>query len=202
MSARLAAFVTWALVAASAVYWALKLFVAPAPAPPHAANVAAAPLRGDLARVFGAPPADEPAAAAPAPAVASRFQLIGVAAPREGQAGPGVALIAIDGKPARPYRVGAVVDGDWQVQSIRARGVSLGPSGGASALSLELPALPPPSTGTLPRPGTPLMGTPAPALPPQPVVVPPPPNLAPQSPVIVPSPPLAPNPVPGQLPAS
>lgn len=201
MSARLAAFVTWALVAASAVYWGLKLFVTPLGAPSHATTVAAAPLRGDLSRVFGAPPADEPAAAAPAPAVASRFQLIGVAAPREGQAGPGVALIAIDGKPARPYRVGALVDGDWHLQAIRSRGISLGPSGGAAALSLELPALPPPATGTLPAPGTPLPGTPGPNSATQPVIVPPPPNLAPP-PVIVPAPQFTPNPVPGQLPSS
>jgi general secretion pathway protein C len=185
MSARLAAFVTWALVAASAVYWALKLFVTPPAAPGHAATVAAAPLRGDLSRIFGTPPPDEAPAAAPAPAVASRFQLIGVAAPRAGAAGPGVALIAIDGKPARPYRVGALVDGDWHLQAISARGVRLGPAGGEPALSLELPPLPPPATGTLPAPGALAPG--APSITPGPPSVVPPPNLM-APPVIVPAP--------------
>lgn len=178
MSARLAAFVTWALVAASAVYWGLKLFVTPPAAPPHAGTVAAAPLRGDLSRVFGAPPSDEGPAAV-APPQAARFQLIGVAAPRAGTRGPGVALIAIDGKPARPYRIGALVDGDWHLQTISARGISLGPSGGTPALQLELPVLPPPATGTLPLPG---------AIPPPAPIVP----VLPQQPIIVPAPPGGP----------
>jgi general secretion pathway protein C len=181
MSARLAAFVTWALVAATTVYWGLKLFVTPPAAPPHAGAVAAAPLRGDLARVFGAPPADEGPAAVVPPPEASRFQLIGVAAPRAGTTGPGVALIAVDGKPPRPYRVGALVDGDWHLQTISARGVSLGPTGGTPAVQLELPLLPPPATGSLPPagaivpPSVPLQ----PLQPQQPIMVPPPPGGSP-----------------------
>jgi general secretion pathway protein C len=180
MSARLAAFVIWALVAASAVYWALKLFVTPPAAPPHAGTVAAAPLRGDLARVFGEPPADEGPAVVVPPPEASRFQLIGVAAPRAGTSGPGVALIAVDGKPARPYRVGALVDGDWHLQTISARAVSLGPSGGSAAVQLELPLLPPPATGTLPPAGA-VVPPPRPNVPVQPLQ-----PLQPQQPIIVP----------------
>jgi len=179
MSARLAAFVIWALVAASAVYWGLELVVTPPAAPPHAGTVAAAPLRGDLARVFGAPPTDEGPAVVPPPE-ASRFQLIGVAAPRAGTRGPGVALIAVDGKPARPYRVGALVDGDWHLQTISARGVSLGPSGGTAAVQLELPLLPPPTTGTLPPAGAIVAPPHVPVQPLQP--------LRPQQPIIVPPP--------------
>ena len=45
---------------------------------------------------------------ATAPDAASRFQLQGVVADDLGR---GAALIAIDGKPARPYRAGALLTG-------------------------------------------------------------------------------------------
>ncbi|MEY2690080.1 MAG: ral secretion pathway protein, partial [Pseudomonadota bacterium] len=102
------------------------------------------------------PPA--PATAA-APAQASRFRLGGVMAPLSSRvASPGakgraavlgVALLSTDGKPARAYRVGAAVDGDWVLQAVSQRGAQLGPQGAPVALQLELPALPPAATGSL-----------------------------------------------------
>ena len=56
MFARLSAFVIWSLVAAAAVFWALRFGVSPPQAPAYAVPIE--PMqraRGDLARLFGAP---------------------------------------------------------------------------------------------------------------------------------------------------
>ena len=151
MAARWLAFVIWAAVAASAVGWGVRLFAPARPAPLHTVTVdAGAALRGDLTRLFGVDAPPPPEAAAPAPAD-GRFRLVGVAAPRAGTASAeGFALIAVDGKPARAFRVGAVVDGDVVLQEVRPRGAALGPRGGAATVSLEVPPLPPAATGTMP----------------------------------------------------
>ncbi|HMO48977.1 MAG TPA: hypothetical protein PKB14_23510 [Rubrivivax sp.] len=151
MLPRFAAFVIWAAVAASAVYWALQLWSRPIAAPAHAVLVSAADgFHGDASRVLGTDavpvglPAAEPAQADP------RFRLVGVVAPRAARAGaPGVALIATDGKPAKAYRVGAVVDGELVLQAVRSRGASLGPRGQEAQVDLQLPVLSPPP-GSMP----------------------------------------------------
>jgi len=75
--------------------------------------------------------------AASTPSLASRFQLQGVLA---GNASQGAALIAVDGKPAKPYRVGATVAEGWVLQAVQGRRVSLGATlDGPQMLSLELP---------------------------------------------------------------
>lgn len=144
----------WAVVAASAAYWGLRLFVTPAPVPAHARVAdAAPPPRGDLARLLGvdAPP---PTAAEAEPPPDARFQLVGVLSPKSPAAArEGVALIAVDGKPPRAFRVGHVVDGAQVLKSVNARGATLGPRDGNAAVSLNLPPLPPAATGTLPPPG-------------------------------------------------
>jgi general secretion pathway protein C len=152
MMARWLAFTVWAAVAASAVFWGLKFFVRPAAAPAHAGVAApTTALRGDLTRLLGADPPPAAAEEEPVEAESSRFQLLGVVAPRgAGSASQGVALIAVDGKPPRAYKVGAVVDGSQVLQSVQARGVSIGPRGGAVAVSLEIPPQPPAATGSLP----------------------------------------------------
>jgi general secretion pathway protein C len=154
MSRRWATFLLWAVIAASLVAWALKLFVKPLTAPPQTSVVGMGqPPRGDVTRVLGvdAPPPPEPGATqAQAPADA-RFQLIGVLAPRSEKAlREGVALIAVDGKPPRAYRVGARVEGDYVLQAVRARGADLGPAGGSPAVALNIPPPAPAATGTLP----------------------------------------------------
>ena len=168
MVSRFAAFVIWAAVAASIVFWAMRLGAQPIAVPAHVTVVAASnAYKGDLARVLGAdePPPAVASAAAPPPAD-PRFKLIGVVAPR----GPGaqaaaLALIATDGKPARAYRVGTQVDGDLVLLAVHARGAALGPPGQPAQVALELPALPPPATGTMPGPAG--IGA-APRLPPLP----------------------------------
>jgi len=140
MFSRAVALLVWAAVAALAAYWGSRLLARPGPVPPQATLATTPPPQGDLTRLFGAAPV-APAEAAPAPPPAdSRFKLLGVVA-RRGNTG-GVALIAIDGKPARAYRVGAQVDGDNVLQSVAAREVTIGPRGGVAAVALQLPALP------------------------------------------------------------
>jgi general secretion pathway protein C len=149
MPARLSAFVIWALVAASAVFWGLRLFVSAPGAPAYTVAVGdTAPTRADVTRLFGAP-AVVAAPSVAVPAASSRFQLTGVMAPRKA-GGPGIALIAVDGKTPRAYRVGAAIDRDLVVQSVSHRSVSLGPARGEASVVLEMPPLPPPATGTLP----------------------------------------------------
>ncbi|MCU0772951.1 MAG: hypothetical protein MUC74_00210 [Ideonella sp.] len=172
MPARLSAFVIWGLVSASAVFWLLRLAIAPVQAPPQTVAVSSASvLRGDVSRLLGAPAAAAPAAEVVAD-VSGRFRLIGVMAPRAEAAasGQGIALIAIDGKPARPFRVGSPVDGDLVLQTVSQRAALIGPAQAAATVRLELPPLPPPSTGTLPAP--PAFGAAVPAATPPPPPVP------------------------------
>lgn len=189
MSVRWLTFVLWAALAASGVAWALKLFVTPMPVPREARVAdAGAALRGDVTRVLGVdapPPAAE--AAASEPVADARFQLVGVVAPRSRHpVREGVALIAVDGKPARAYRVGAPVDEGTVLKAVRARGADLGPREGAPTIALEVPPLPPAATGTLPaatsaapagaaarpRPGMPAPPSRVPAVAPPPPVMP------------------------------
>lgn len=161
MTARWWALGVWAAVAATVVYWGLRLSAGGRPVPPQATVASSsANARGDLTRLFGVEV--QPAVAAPPPA-AARFQLLGVAAPRAEGAGArqGVALIAVDGKPARAYRVGAVIDGDNVLQSVRQRGAEIGPRDGATLVSLDLPPPAPAATGTLPSAGVPAAVAPA-----------------------------------------
>ncbi|NPC57981.1 type II secretion system protein N [Caenimonas soli] len=129
-------FVLWALVAGSAVYWGLKLtsraaattaLVAartPAPADPAA-----------VARLLGSSP--QAGTAAPVASLASRFNLMGIVASPNRQ---GTALIAVDGKPAKPYRVGSAVDEGLILQSVEGRRAVLAASAeGPPAVALELP---------------------------------------------------------------
>jgi general secretion pathway protein C len=146
----------WALVGASVVYWGLQFF-APHQGAPIEAQVAVPKSiqRGDLTRIFG--PDEAPASTEQAtPPPDKRFTLVGVVAPRaragSQAAREGIALISVDSKPAKAYRVGAVVDGDTLVQAVNVRSVALGPKGGPATVSLEIPPLPvaaPAPQGTL-----------------------------------------------------
>ena len=147
--ARWATLVVWAAVAASAVLWGLRLFAPGQPVPGHAVSVSGAQaLRGDPIRLLGHVEAPAPETVA-LPAAPSRFKLLGVVAPRSPQAAAeGLALIAIDDKPARAYRVGAVVEGDLVLQRVRARGADLGVRGADQPnMALEAPPLVPALAG-------------------------------------------------------
>lgn len=153
MWARSSAFLIWAAAAVAAVFWVLHLTGTGPRAPAHAQPAPAqAVARSDLTRVLGAavPLAAPALAAEPAPAVdQNRFQLLGVIAPGAGGAAPGAgwATISVDGKPARTYRVGSVVDSTNILQKVTARGADIGPRGGAPTVSLKLTGLPVAATG-------------------------------------------------------
>lgn len=131
-----ASLLVWGAVAFSAVTWGLR-WSATGIAPSNATAAAQALPEVDVsaaARSLGAAPVQ----AAVAPTLASRFQLQGVMA-----VGPdaGAALISVDGKPAKPFRVGAAVVDGLVVQLAQGRRVSLGAAAdGPQALVLELPA--------------------------------------------------------------
>lgn len=160
MPARLSAFVIWALIAATAVFWGLRLFVQPATAPLHSVAMADALAgRSDLSRLLGQAPVAATVAVA-APEAASRFRLLGIMAPRHpSSAGAplssGLALIAVDGKPARAFVVGSRLEGDLVLQSVSLRQVSIGPAKGAHTMVLEIPPFAAPATGTSPVAGGP-----------------------------------------------
>ena len=130
--------VFWAFAAASLAWWGLRLGgstkpaqVAPAPVT-MAAEVTVDPAA--LARLLGAA---APTAAAPAPGMASRFVLLGVVAERTNK---GAALIAVDGKPGRAYRVGSKIDEGVVLQAVEPRRARLGPDAtAATSLVLEMP---------------------------------------------------------------
>lgn len=151
MMARLSAFVIWALVAAALVFWGMRLVVKAEPVPLNAAVVGeSTSARGDLSRLFGTEPVTQVAAA---PAASTRFRLLGVMAAKAAPEGmtPGVALISIDGKPARAFTAGARIEDQLVLQNVSLRTASIGVDKGPTSFVLELPALPPPATGTLPR---------------------------------------------------
>jgi general secretion pathway protein C len=148
MGARWTAWIVWAALAASLVFWGLRLSGRSAPVPAHAETVATGQaVQGDVLRLFAAThAASQPAALAPD--LAARLRVLGVVAgARAGS--PGWALIAVDGRAPRAVAVGATVDGELILQSVTQTRAEIGPRGGAVVASLELPLLPPPATGTL-----------------------------------------------------
>ncbi len=130
--------VAWMLVAGSCVYWAFKLGGgAPLAVVPVAARTAAPADPAAVARLLGA--TAQLSMAAPVTSIASRFSLVGVVARRSRG---GAALISVDGKPARPYRVGTAIDeGVWLSAVEGRRAVISGSARGPAILTLELPVL-------------------------------------------------------------
>ncbi|MBK8073199.1 MAG: general secretion pathway protein C [Ramlibacter sp.] len=146
----------WALAAAAAVGWGLRLW--PAPSQPEVAPVAptvAVPQSAAVAQLLGGA-ATGAAVVAVAPSVA-RHVLVGVVAGQRG----GAALISTDGKPARPYRVGATVEEGLVLKAVSARGAQLAPTADAPvSQTLELQRRSGPGNVNLPVPAVP-----APAMP-------------------------------------
>ncbi|MBL0422745.1 general secretion pathway protein C [Ramlibacter sp. AW1] len=136
---RITTLLVWALALFSAAYWILRFMGTPtgvASAPP--ALRSPPPANADaVARLLGGGPANTASTAA-APDLAGRFVLTGVVADRRGG---GAALIAVDGRPPRPFLVGGQVTEGLIVQAVEGRRVMLGASrGGPHDLVLELPA--------------------------------------------------------------
>lgn len=159
MAARWTAWGVWAALAASVVFWGLRLGVQGRPLPPEVRTVALDPSsRGDVLRLLAGPAALRTEAPPPSPA-ASRFRLLGVMAGADARsASAGLALLSLDGKPARAVRVGAPVEGDWVLQRVTATRVEIGPRDGPVQVGLDLSPLPAAATGrpgeaTAPAPG-------------------------------------------------
>ena len=148
MSSRWTGFFIWALVAASTAFWGIKIFAATRPVPPGAQAPQAVAANGPMERLFGAV-AVQTAAAAPSHPESERFQLVGVIAPPGGSGQGGYAIVSIDTQPARPWHVGATLDGNTTLLSVTKRGAEFGPQGGPTAFSLQLPEPAAAETGTL-----------------------------------------------------
>jgi general secretion pathway protein C len=137
---RLGTLALWAAASASVVFWGMRLSAPVAGvAAPGVRAAPAAPDAQALARVLGAvSAAPGMAPAPPVAALASRFSLIGVLSGR--RSGGGAALIAVDGKPAKPFRLGAEVDQGLMLQALGPRQVQLGERmGGPTTLTLDMP---------------------------------------------------------------
>ncbi len=90
-----------------------------------------------LARALGGGGAVANASVQAAPSTA--YVLVGVLADRQHG---GAALISVDGKAAKPYRVGAAVDGGLVLQSVAGRRAVLAAGvDGPVQMTLELPPL-------------------------------------------------------------
>ncbi len=139
---RLVTLLLAALAVGSTAYWGLRWAPGQSEAREEPAATHAMPAGVDteaLARFLsGAPATVKVESGLPVVSASSRFKLTGVVArPRNGQA-----LIAIDGKPARPFRVGAPVTDDLVLHSVAPRSASLAPSpDGPVTITLELPKL-------------------------------------------------------------
>lgn len=150
----------WALAAGAAVFWALRL-ASPADAVAAAASMPRPSVSADtdaVARLLGVLPASNTAPVAPE--AASRFALSGVVADPSKQ---GAALIAIDGKAPRPFRVGSRVGDNYVLQSVGLRSATLGAQAdGPAAFTLQLPVRAPISVSSA-VPGLPSVVSPPPA---------------------------------------
>lgn len=138
---RAATFALAALAALSGTYWVLKSTdshsVSAAPAAASASFAALDPLA--VARALGAGAGPATSGVPSASSGQTAYVLVGVLADR--QSG-GAALIAVDGKAAKPYRVGAAVDGNLVLQSVAGRRAVLATSlDGPAQLTLEMPPL-------------------------------------------------------------
>ena len=128
-----------ALTTTCATYWVLRSLDGGAPdtAPAAAVGEAAPQDPMAVARALGVGAVVMPVEA---PALSSRFALLGVLA---NQASGGAALISVDGQPAKPYRVGASVEGQLVLKSVSPRQAQLAASVESPALvRLDMPPLP------------------------------------------------------------
>ena len=138
-----ASFSVAALAAASTTFWGLKLS-APVFLPPSITAQAPSLEASDnqaWVRLLGGQKADALPTPEAVDVASSRFKLWGVVAGGHGQ---GLALIAADGKTAKPYRVGAPVEDGLVLKSVSPRSAELARSLAAPAgMTLELPKLAP-----------------------------------------------------------
>lgn len=158
-AARWVAVAVWLLAGLVAGYWGLRwVGYGPVQTLPVAAPQSTEVDAEAVARALGVGlvPATALANGTATAPQGGRYTLKGVVAPAAGGASStsGVALIEVEGQPARPYRVGAAVDGRWVVQEVTARTATLSPaSGAAAAESLRLVLSGSPGWATAPGAG-------------------------------------------------
>jgi general secretion pathway protein C len=155
MASRLFALIVWAAVAASVAYWGLRWLSRPAAVPAHATPVSLdAAVRGDIHRLLAAPKVVAGVAQiqSEAQALAGRLKLLGVVASRNETDPQSVALLSMDGKPARAVRIGMAIDGGYVLRTLSQRSAGIGQPDGPVAVNLDLPLMPPPATGVQPPP--------------------------------------------------
>lgn len=178
----------WALAAGSALFWVLRSgeMGLPASAAVAGGSAGVAVDTRTVARVLGAPEVSVVSAPPPEAEIASRLALRGVVT----HGARGAALIAVDGKPARPVRVGGKLDGvdGWTVRAVEPRAVVV--AAGERSARLEMPRLSERSSAgdavASPRPmmpppqvSPPATPAPSPAVPPQNMMLPQAPGIAP-----------------------
>lgn len=133
---RLFTMLIWLLVGLCAAYWVFKFATTKtieATAPPAAPTVLIDSKA--IGKLLGA--TDIAAVKQINTAASTKFVLFGLANSANGQ---GYALIAVDGKPAKPYRVGSLVADELVLKSISKTGVLLATSLKATeGVTLELP---------------------------------------------------------------
>ena len=142
-SLRLITLAVWLVAVLCGAYWALK-FVTVKPVNANAAAFTPAIVvdSSAVAKLLGA--IDNVAGKATITPASSNYALFGLAMTGGGQ---GVALIATDGKPAKPYRVGSKVADDLVLKSVSRTEAILATSvNAADGMKLELPVRQPAST--------------------------------------------------------
>jgi general secretion pathway protein C len=133
---RLTSLLVWAVVAYSAVVFALQWWDG-VPVDTVVLGSEQKQVLSDVdslsvSKALGVAPVQSASAS-----LASRFVLVGV---MDGGPLQGVALISVDGKPAKPYRLGQAVSEGFVVVGTGPKKAELGPQlGVASSLVLELP---------------------------------------------------------------
>ncbi len=138
---RLLTLAVWVLAAGSATWWGMKHLqtgngaAGTATVAPTLAQASPADLQRVLGRNQVA--AGGNVVAQPRPVdPATRFALQGVVA---GRGNSGVALLSIEGKAARPYRVGSEVEDGLKLAKVAAREATLEGTKGGPSFTLELP---------------------------------------------------------------
>ncbi|QIL81673.1 general secretion pathway protein C [Diaphorobacter sp. HDW4A] len=139
-------FVLWFLAIACVVFWGLKLSASQlgqgAPALPVAPTVVDV---SSLVRLLGG----TEVVAKVASVAPTRYTLVGVLAGT--RSGHGAALIEVDGKPAKPFRVGSTVAEGLVLQSVNKREALLGfDLKGPTSMTLQIPLKVASNTSALP----------------------------------------------------
>jgi general secretion pathway protein C len=126
----------WLLVGLCAAYWAFKFSTTKTVEATTAQSSPSVVVDSKaVGKLLGA--TDNVAAKAINTPASTKFVLFGLA---NSAAGQGYALIALDGKPAKPYRVGSLVADDLLLKSISKTGVILATSlKSPDGVTLELP---------------------------------------------------------------